>query len=32
MRVNVCEQNNSYVTINKAVLSWEEVKDESYIP
>jgi hypothetical protein len=32
MRVNVCERKNNYGTINKAVLSWEEVKDESYIP
>ncbi len=32
MRVNVCEQKYSCDTINKALLSWEEVKNESYIP
>jgi hypothetical protein len=32
MRVNICEQKSNCGTINKAVLPWEEVKNESYIP
>lgn len=31
MRVNICDKKDSYDTITKAVLSWEEVKHESNI-